>query len=89
MKLMPIGARIIVRPLKKEEKEEYKPFYSEEESTKIGFVMWCGELSNGTEIPLEQGQKVIYKAGDEELIKSGNDKYFVVKYSDLLVIVKN
>ena len=89
MKLIPIGSKVVVRPLNKEEKEKYQNNkLADDDATKQGVVMWFGELPDGLSNPLEKGQIIIYKAGDEELIKLNNEKYFVVKYSDLLVILK-
>ena len=59
----------------------------------IGEVIAVGEgrtLNNGTVLPLsiKAGQQVIYNKYAGTQVMSGEDKYLIVKESDILAIVK-
>ena len=100
MILQPIGDNIVLK-ISTKEKEEVREsgFILLNEGTQqslrkdIGEVIAIGEgrvLHNGTILPLrvKVGQTVMYNkfAGTE--IISGEDKYLILKESDILVIVK-
>ena len=100
MILQPIGDNVVLQ-IKEREKEEVRKsglitLNQGTEQTlrmEIGKVIAVGEgktLNNGTVLPLsiKAGQEVIYNKYAGTQIMSGEDKYLIVKETDILAIVK-
>lgn len=100
MILQPIGDNVVLK-IKEREKEEVRQsglimLNQGTEQTlrmEIGEVIAVGEgrtLNNGTVLPLsiKAGQQVIYNKYAGTQIMSGEDKYLIVKETDILAIVK-
>lgn len=100
MTLQPIGDNVVLK-IKDREREEVRQsglivMNQGTEQTlrmEIGEVIAIGEgrtLNNGTVLPLsiKAGQQVIYNKYAGTQIMSGEDKYLIVKETDILAIVK-
>lgn len=100
MILQPIGDNVVLK-VKDRDKEEVRQSglimlnQGTEQSLRmeIGEVIAVGEgrtLNNGTVLPLpiKPEQQVIYNKYAGTQILSGEDKYLIVKSSDILAIVK-
>lgn len=100
MTLQPIGDNVVLK-IKDREREEVRQsglivMNQGTEQTlrmEIGEVIAVGEgrtLNNGTVLPLsiKAGQQVIYNKYAGTQIMSGEDKYLIVKETDILAIVK-
>ena len=100
MVLQPISDNVVLK-IKDREREEVRQsglivMNQGTEQTlrmEIGEVIAVGEgrtLNNGTVLPLsiKAGQQVIYNKYAGTQIMSGEDKYLIVKESDILAIVK-
>lgn len=100
MILQPIGDNVVLK-IKEREKEEVRQsglimLNQGTEQTlrmEIGEVIAVGEgrtLNNGTVLPLsiKAGHQVIYNKYAGTQIMSGEDKYLIVKETDILAIVK-
>ena len=86
MKLRPLGERIILKPIKEEERTKsgiYLPESSQEK--KQGEVVEVGTLKDGHLIPLMKGDIVLYGGySNEEFEINGEKENFVEE--DLVVI---
>lgn len=100
MILQPIGDNVVLK-IKDRDKEEVRDSglimlnQGTEQSLRmeIGEVIAVGEgrtLNNGTVLPLpiKPEQQVIYNKYGGTQILSGEDKYLIIKSSDILAIVK-
>ena len=100
MTLQPIGDNVVLK-IKDREREEVRQsglivMNQGTEQTlrmEIGEVIAVGEgrtLNNGTVLPLsiKAGQQVIYNKYAGTPIMSGEDKYLILKETDILAIVK-
>ncbi len=95
MKLVPLGDRVVLKEMEAEETtasgiilpDEAKEKPQQAEIVAVG----PGGVVDGKEVKMEVkvGQKVIYSkyAGTE--VKLGDDKYTVVRQSDILAIVED
>jgi len=85
MRLKPIGERVILKPLKAEEKTAsglYLPKSSDEK--KRGEVVSAGFLRHGRPIPLRAGDKVIYGGYSSEEFELNGEKLLIVEFKDIL-----
>ena len=85
MKIMPIGERVVLKPIKAEEKTKsgiYLPKGADEK--KQGIVYEVGTLKDGSRIPLHQGDKVLYAGYSSEEIEIHDEKYLIVEFKDII-----
>lgn len=95
MKLVPLGDRVVLKELEAEETTAsgiILPDQAKEKPQQAEIVaVGPGGVVDGKEVKMEVkvGQKVIYSkyAGTE--VKLGDDKYTVVRQSDILAIVED
>ena len=98
MLLMPLYDKIVVKMENKQEVKSGKLTYvknlsTSANSTIMGKVVAVGEgrtLNNGTVLPLsiKAGQQVMYNKYAGTQVMSGQDKYLILKETDILAIVK-
>ncbi len=89
MKIIPIGERVILKPVKAEERTKsgiYLPKGSEEK--KQGIVHDVGTLKDGSRIPLHQGDKVIYGGYGSEEIEINNEKFLIIEFKDIIAKIE-
>jgi len=85
MKLIPIGERVVLKPIKAEEKTKsgiYLPKGAEEK--KQGIVEAVGTNKDGKFLPLNKGEKVIYGGYSSEEIEVNNEKYLIIEFKDIV-----
>jgi len=86
MKIEPLGERVLIKQHKKEEKTAggiYIPESAKEER-KEGTVVAAGHFKDGKDLPLKQGDKVIYGGYSSEEIEINGEKHIFVDYKDVL-----
>lgn len=89
MKITPIGERVVIRPVKAEEKTKsgiYLPKDAEEK--KQGIIESVGTLKNGSRIPLFQGDKILYGGYSSEEFESNNEKFLIIDYKDIVAKIE-
>ena len=89
MKLFPLGERVILKPLEKEERTAsgiYLPKSAEEK--KQGQVVEVGTTKEGNIIPLARGDKVLYGGYSSEEIEIEGEKLLIVEYKDILARIQ-
>lgn len=82
--IKPIGERILIKPVKEEEKTAggiYIPRISKEKK-KQGIVVELGTLEKG-EMPIKKGDTILYTGSSEELEVDG-EEYSVVNFKDII-----
>lgn len=90
MKLIPIGERIVLKPIKAEEKTKsgiYLPKGAEEK--KQGVVESVGTSKEGKPLPLNKGDKVIYGGYSSEEIEIEGEKYLIIEFKDVVGKLEN
>ncbi|HII17522.1 TPA: co-chaperone GroES [Candidatus Woesearchaeota archaeon] len=86
MELQPIGERVLIRPVKKEEKTKggiYLPD-SAQEKRKEGEVIAAGAYKDGKDLPLKKGDRIIYGGYSSEELKVGDEEYVMIDFKDVL-----
>jgi len=86
MKIKPIGERILVRPIKTEEKTKggiYIPEGAKEEK-KEAIVEDIGTLKNGNAIPLKKGDRILYGGYSADEFEINSEKYLIIDFKDVL-----
>jgi len=89
MKLTPIGERVVLRPVKSEERTKsgiYLP--TDQEEKKQGIIEEVGTLKNSSRIPLHQGDKVLYTGYSNEEFEFENQKFLIVDYKDVVAKIE-
>ena len=86
MKLVPIGERVILKPEKKEKKTESGIYIPEDarEDKKIANVVRVGKDEDGNDLPLKEGDKVVYSGYSNEEIEIGDEKYVIVDFENIV-----
>ncbi len=85
MKITPIGERVVLKPIKTEDRTKsgiYLPKGSDEK--KQGIVHEVGTFKDGSRIPLHQGDKVLYAGYSSEEIEINNEKFLIVEFKDII-----
>ena len=96
MKLIPLEDRIIVEPMTEEEKTRggiYLPETVDKEKPEQGKVISVGPgkiLESGKRSPMDVkvGDKILFSKYGPDDFKFGDEKYLVIRYSDVLAIIK-
>ena len=89
MKIRPIGERVLVKPIKVEEKTAsgiILPGAGEKERPNMAEVIAVGKGEKLAEIKV--GEKVVYAKFSGTEIKDGDEKYLVLNIEDILAIVE-
>lgn len=86
MKITPIGERVLLKPMKKEEKTAggiYLPDSAKEEK-KEGTVVAVGTNKDGKDLPLSAGDKVLYGGFSSEEFEVAGEKHLMIDFKDIL-----
>ena len=85
MNVIPIGERVLLEQVKKEEKTAggiYIPEDAQKEK-KEGTVVSVGTFKDGKELPLKKGDRVIYGGYSSEEIEVDRKKYLLIDFKDM------
>jgi chaperonin GroES len=86
MNIKPIGERVLLEQSEKETKTAggiYLPDDAQKEK-KEGIVVAAGTFKDGRDIPLAQGDKVIYGGYSSEELEADGKKYLLIDYKDIM-----
>ena len=89
MKIRPIGERVLVKPVKVEEKTAsgiFLPGAGDKERPNMAEVIAIGKGEKLEDIKV--GEKVVYSKFSGTEIKDGDEKYLVLNIEDILAIVE-
>jgi chaperonin GroES len=86
MNIEPIGERVLLQPTETKDQTEGGIYIPDEakEDKKEGTVVATGELEDGDDIPLNEGDTVLYGGYSNEEFERDGEEYVVVKYKDIL-----
>lgn len=90
MKIKPVGQRVVLKPIKEEEKTAggiYIP-ESAREGKKQGVVEAVGTDKEGKPLPLDKGDKVLYGGYSQEEIELNGEKFLIIEFKDILAKVE-
>ncbi|MEM4638111.1 MAG: co-chaperone GroES [Candidatus Woesearchaeota archaeon] len=90
MKIKPLGERVLIKQHIKEEKTKggiYIPESAKEEK-KEGTVIAVGTFKDGKELPLKQGDHVIYGGYSSEEIEIDGEKHVFIDFKDILAKIE-
>lgn len=90
MKIKPLGERVLIKQHIKEEKTKggiYIPDSAKEEK-KEGTVIAVGTFKDGKELPLKQGDHVIYGGYSSEEIEIDGEKHVFIDFKDILAKIE-
>ena len=86
MKIKPIGERVLLQPVREEERTKggiYLP-ESAREAKKRGTVVAVGTDTDGKTLPLETGDTVLYGGYSSEEFEIDGIEYVFVEFKDIL-----
>jgi len=86
MNITPIGERVLIKPIKDEERTKggiYIPESAKEEK-KEGEVIAVGTTKEGKELPLKKGDKILYGGYSSDDFKIDGEKYIILEFKDVL-----
>ena len=84
MRVTPIGERVVLKPVKSEEKTKSGIYLPKSEDKKEGIIEAVGTLKNGSQIPLSKGDHVMYGGYSHEDIEVEGEKYLIVEFKDII-----
>ena len=86
MNIQPIGERVLVEQVKKEEKTKGGIYLPEEarQEKKEGTVIAVGTFKDGKELPLKKGDKIIYGGYSNEEFELQGKKYLLIEFKDIV-----
>ncbi len=88
MQLKPIGDRVILKPVEAQERTASGIYLPKSEDKKEGIVEEVGTLKDGSLIPLQKGDKVLYSGYSNEEIELDNKKFIIVEFKDVVAKVE-
>lgn len=85
MAIIPIGARVLIKPYKQEEKTKggiYIP-ESAKEKKKQGEVIAVGTFEDGKPLPLKAGDTIVYGGYSQEEVEFDKEEYVIVEFKNI------
>ena len=90
MEIKPIGERVLIKPVKVEEKTKggiYIPESAKEEK-KEGIVVAVGSFKDGKELPLKKGDHILYGGYSSDEFEIDDEKYIILEFKDVLAKIE-
>ena len=84
MKITPLGERVLIKQVKAEEKTKSGIYLPKLEDRKEGIIESVGTFKDGSKIPLNKGDKVLYSGYSSEEIEIDKEKYVIVEFKDIV-----
>jgi len=91
MKIKPIGERVLIKPVRAEEKTAggiYIPEKAKEEK-KQAIIEEIGKTKDGKDLPLKKGDKILYGGYSLDEFEINNEKYLIIDFKDILAIMED
>ncbi len=89
VKINPIGNKLVVKPVKEEEKTAsgiILPESATKETPNMGEVVAVGDLSEGVEIKV--GDKVLFSEYGYDKVELDGEEYYIMKDEKVLAVLK-
>lgn len=86
MKITPMGARVLIKPRKTEEKTAGGIYIPEtaKEGKKEGTVVAVGNDKEGKVLPLKEGDRIMYGGYSSEEFEVDDEKFIIVEFKDVI-----
>nr|AQS33343.1 hypothetical protein [uncultured archaeon]AQS34123.1 hypothetical protein [uncultured archaeon] len=88
MALKPIGERVILKPVKHEERTKSGIYLPKSEDKKEGIIQEVGALRDNQPMPLKKGDHVLYSGYSNEEIEFNGEKFIVVEFKDIVAKIE-
>ena len=89
MKIKPIGERVLIKPIKSEQKTASGIYLPEsEEKKKEGQVIEAGHDPQGRPLPLKAGDIILYGGYSTEEFEFDKEKYLIIDFKDILAKIE-
>jgi chaperonin GroES len=89
MKIKPIGKRVLIKPVKEEEKTKGGIFIPEtaKEKKKQGIVVELGTIEE-KELPIKKGDVILYAGYSSEEMEVDGEKYLILDSKDIIAKIE-
>ncbi|MDH7511041.1 MAG: co-chaperone GroES [Methanolinea sp.] len=86
MEIVPIGERVLVKPIQGEERTKSGIYIPEtaREQRKQGTVVSVGSRDDGTPLPLKPGDHILYGGYSAETFEIDRETYVFVPFKDIV-----
>jgi len=86
MEIVPIGERVLVKPIQGEERTKSGIYIPEtaREQKKQGTVVSVGSRDDGTSLPLKPGDHILYGGYSAETFEIDRETYVFVPFKDIV-----
>ena len=86
MNIKPIGERVLIKPVKEEEKTTGGIYIPEtaKEKKKQGVVVEIGTSSDDNELPVQKGDLILYTGYSTEELEMNGEKFLIIDISDII-----
>lgn len=86
MSIKPIGKRVLIKPVKEDEKTAGGIFIPEtaKEKKKQGIVVEIGTISGDKEFPIKKGDIILYTGYSSEELKVDGEEYIILNCKDII-----
>jgi len=84
--LKPLGERVLLTPVKFEEKTKSGIYLPKEanKDKKEGIVVEVGHDKDGKSLPLHKGDRVLYGGYSSEEFESNGETFLIIEFKDIL-----
>ncbi|MEM3074632.1 MAG: co-chaperone GroES [Candidatus Pacearchaeota archaeon] len=87
-RIIPLGERVLLKPVKGEEKTKSGIYLPKSEDKKEGIVEEIGDLKNNQNL-LKKGDRVMYSGYSNEEIEIEGQKFLIVEFKDIIAKLEN
>jgi len=89
MHIKPLGKRVLIKPVKEEERTSGGLYIPEtaKEKKKQGIVVELGNIEE-TELPIKKGDTVLYTGYSSEEMEINGEKYLILESKDIIAKIE-
>ena len=89
MHIKPLGKRVLIKPVKEEERTSGGIYIPEnaKEKKKQGIVMELGNIEE-KELPIKKGDTVLYTGYSSEEMEINGEKYLILESKDIIAKIE-
>jgi chaperonin GroES len=89
MKIKPIGKRVLIKPVKEEERTKSGIYIPEsaKEKKKQGIVVEVGTVDD-KEFPIKNGDLILYSGYSSEELEFDGEKYLILESKDVIAKIE-
>lgn len=90
MNVKPIGERVLIKPIKEEEKTAGGLYIPEtaKEMKKQGTIIELGTFDPKKELPVKKGDTILYTGYSSDELEIDGEKYLILNFSDIIARIE-